>query len=86
MTTVASPVPTQLVSTPKKAKTQKKNISKPKTSSNHPTYGDMIRKAVTELKKKKGSSRAAILKYILQHYKLGTNIDQVFFFINFLIN
>jgi hypothetical protein len=37
----------------------------------------MIRRAITELKEKKGSSRAAILKYILQHYKVGSNFVQV---------
>lgn len=77
MSSVVIPIPTQSISTLKKAKTQKKTVSKPKTPSSHPTYGDMIRKAVSELKEKKGSSRAAILKYILQNYKVGTNFVQV---------
>lgn len=80
MSTVAAPISAQpAVSTPKKSKAPKKTASKPKTPSSHPTYGDMIRKAVSELKEKKGSSRAAILKYILQHYKVGTNFVQVLF-------
>lgn len=37
----------------------------------------MIRRAITELKDKKGSSRAAILKYILQHFKVGENVVQI---------
>ncbi|EPB72184.1 linker histone H1 and H5 family protein [Ancylostoma ceylanicum] len=37
----------------------------------------MIRKAVAELKEKSGSSKAAILKYILQHYKLGDNVTKI---------
>jgi hypothetical protein len=37
----------------------------------------MIRRAITDLKDKKGSSRAAILKYILQHFKVGGNIIAV---------
>ena len=37
----------------------------------------MIKRAVTELKDKKGSSRAAILKFILTHFKVGENIVSV---------
>jgi len=37
----------------------------------------MIHKAITELKEKKGSSKQQILKYILQHFKVGGNILQV---------
>jgi hypothetical protein len=39
--------------------------------------GDMIRRAISDLKEKKGSSRAGVLKYILGHYKVGGNIIQV---------
>jgi histone H1/5 len=60
---------------PKPAKAPK--AKKAKTPSSHPTYGDMIRRAITDLKDKKGSSRAAILKYILQHNKVGENIVQI---------
>ncbi|KAJ1372904.1 hypothetical protein KIN20_035214 [Parelaphostrongylus tenuis] len=48
-----------------------------KKAPSHPTYSAMIRKAVTELKDKSGSSKAAILKYLLAHYKLGDNIAKV---------
>ena len=52
--------------------------AKPKSAvKSHPTYSDMIKKAVNELKEKKGSSRAAILKYILANYKVGNNFPQV---------
>ena len=37
----------------------------------------MIRKAITELKERGGSSRQAILKYLQTHYNLGTNMPQV---------
>ena len=37
----------------------------------------MIRKAITELKERGGSSRPAILKYLQTHYNLGTNMPQV---------
>lgn len=36
-----------------------------------------VRKAVSELKERKGSSRAAILKYICSHYKVGDEITKV---------
>uniref|UniRef100_A0A183V9Z3 Putative histone H1.6 n=2 Tax=Toxocara canis TaxID=6265 RepID=A0A183V9Z3_TOXCA len=49
----------------------------PKTPASHPAYGDMVKAAVVALKEKKGSSRAAILKYILQHYKVGDNLTAV---------
>ena len=37
----------------------------------------MIRKALAEMKEKKGASRPAILKYIMSHYKLGENAVKV---------
>uniref|UniRef100_A0A915DZC0 H15 domain-containing protein n=1 Tax=Ditylenchus dipsaci TaxID=166011 RepID=A0A915DZC0_9BILA len=63
------------VAKPKAPKTPK--VAKPKVPSSHPVYGEMIKKAVGELKEHKGSSRAAILKYILQHYKVGDNIIKI---------
>lgn len=54
-----------------KAKAPKSpKIKKPKVPSSHPTYGDMVKRAITELKNKNGSSRAVILKYILQNFKV----------------
>ncbi|MFH4976419.1 hypothetical protein AB6A40_003128 [Gnathostoma spinigerum] len=50
---------------------------KERKTSPHPTYNDMIKAAIIELKEKKGSSRAAILKYILQTYKLGDNLSMI---------
>ncbi|KAI1709108.1 linker histone h1 and h5 family domain-containing protein [Ditylenchus destructor] len=63
------------VAKPKAPKAPK--VAKPKVPSSHPAYGDMTKKAITELKEHKGSSRAAILKYILQHYKVGDNIVKI---------
>uniref|UniRef100_F1L351 Histone H1.X n=1 Tax=Ascaris suum TaxID=6253 RepID=F1L351_ASCSU len=57
-----------------------KKASKPKSAkvvASHPTYSVMIKAALVALKDHKGSSRAAILKYILQHYKVGDNINKV---------
>ncbi|CAI4231011.1 unnamed protein product [Auanema sp. JU1783] len=60
------------------------NASKPKVSkakiavkSLHPSYLDMIKKAIGELKGKSGSSKPAILKYVLANFQVGDNIIQV---------
>ena len=45
----------------------------PKTASAHPPYLDMIVAAITALKERGGSSRQAILKYILANYNVGTD-------------
>uniref|UniRef100_A0A0K0CTY4 H15 domain-containing protein n=1 Tax=Angiostrongylus cantonensis TaxID=6313 RepID=A0A0K0CTY4_ANGCA len=62
-------------SSPKVAKASKPKAAKKAPS--HPTYSAMIRKAVSELKDKSGSSKAAILKFMLSHYKLGDNVTKV---------
>ena len=62
---------------PKKA-TKAKAAAAPRS---HPVYADMVKRAITELKEKKGSSRAAILKYIVTHYKVGENLIQVSIYI-----
>ena len=41
----------------------------------HPKYVDMIKAALVNLKDRKGTSRQAILKYIKEHYKVGSNVD-----------
>lgn len=45
--------------------------SKAKKPADHPKYSEMIKAAVAALKERGGSSRQAILKYIVSHYKLG---------------
>lgn len=70
---------------PKAAKPVKKASKSKDAQKSHPAYADMIKKAITELKEKKGSSRAAILKYILRHYNLGENGYQVSFFTFILV-
>ena len=49
----------------------KRSPSKAKKPASHPKYADMVRAAVTALKERNGSSRQAILKYIMTHYNLG---------------
>lgn len=77
---LATPAPAPVKrSTPKKAgikspKAKAARIFKtriPKVAGSHPPYGDMVSKAIKELKERKGSSRAAVLKYICSHYKVG---------------
>ena len=46
-------------------------------STDHPKYSEMIAAAIVALKEKKGSSRRAILKYIMTHYNVGTDEVQV---------
>ena len=50
-----------------------KKASKPKVPAAHPKYSVMIAEAITALKERGGSSRAAVLKYILKNFKVGTN-------------
>ena len=61
----AAAAPTQKVKTPKK------KTSKPKTPASHPKYSQMIKAAVVALKEKSGSSRQAILHYIVKNYKVA---------------
>merc|ERR1719481_1722422 len=49
----------------------KKAPKKPKVPAAHPPYGAMIVAAIKELKERTGSSRQAVLKYILAKYKVG---------------
>merc|ERR1719479_682298 len=56
---------------PKAAKAKK--VAKPKKAATHPTYAVMAAAAIAALKDRKGSSRQAILKYIMANYNLGTS-------------
>ena len=37
----------------------------------HPPYADMVKKAIRELKERKGSSRQAVIKYIRANFKIS---------------
>jgi len=54
-------------------KTPKKKVTKPKKPADHPAYSIMVKDAVTSLKERGGSSRQALLKYIMANYKVGDN-------------
>jgi len=42
-------------------------------SSSHPKYSAMIKQALTQLNDRNGTSKAAILKYIVANYKIAPN-------------
>lgn len=52
-------------------KAAKKKASKPKKPSSHPKYSEMIKQAITCLKERGGSSRQALLKYIVANFNVG---------------
>ena len=54
----------------KKSATPAKSTKKAAAPS-HPSYKSMITKAIKDLNEKGGSSKAAIVKYIESHYKVG---------------
>ena len=58
---------------PAAASPAKKRVSKPKAPAAHPTYLVMTQAAIAALKERNGSSRQAILKYIMANYKVGPN-------------
>ena len=48
---------------------KKKVAAKPKKPAAHPKYSEMVGKAIAALKERGGSSRQAILKYIMANSK-----------------
>jgi len=67
-TAPVSSVQNVTATTPKKAK--KSTKGKSTHAASHPKYSDMIKAALKALNERGGSSRAAILKYVLAHYSL----------------
>ena len=47
-----------------------KKATKPKKAATHPPFKSMVKAAIVALKEKKGSSRQAIVKYVMANYKL----------------
>merc|ERR1711942_627482 len=58
----AAPAPVKVV--------KEKKAAKPKEAATHPSYNAMIKEAIAALKEKGGSSRQAILKYIIKTHKI----------------
>jgi len=67
-TAPVSSVQSVTATTPKKQK--KSTKGKSTHAASHPKYSDMIKAALKALNERGGSSRAAILKYVLAHYSL----------------
>ncbi|VDM55323.1 unnamed protein product [Angiostrongylus costaricensis] len=57
--------------------TKPKGEKKARTIASHPVYGTMIKSAIKELKDRKGASKRAILKFIVQKYKVGESEKQI---------
>jgi len=55
----------------------KKTDAKPKKPTLHPKYSEMVKSAIAVQKERGGSSRQAILKYIMANYKLGGDAKSV---------
>ena len=54
------------------------------TKTGNPTYVKMVTAAITELKERNGSSRQAILKYIMAKYKVIDKRIKTSIFIEFI--
>merc|ERR1712141_908711 len=74
MSDTAAPAPAKAAP---KAAPKKKVAAKPKVPPAHPKYSEMIKQAVTALKERGGSSRQAILKYIMKNFKVGNDESKV---------
>ncbi|ROT64817.1 putative late histone H1-like [Penaeus vannamei] len=61
----------EVAAAPAKAAPKAAKAKKPAAKPTHPKYSVMIAAAVKALKERTGSSRQAILKYILANYKVG---------------
>nr|CDJ85474.1 Histone H1 H5 domain containing protein [Haemonchus contortus] len=60
--------PTDLATRPKDSRRQPRA---------HPPYTKMVQKAIAELNEKSGSSKSAIVRYLIQNYQLGDNVSKI---------
>ena len=61
----------------KMSTTPAKKTTKPKKVAAHPKYSDMVKTAVGSLKERGGSSRQALLKYIMANFNVGSDAKSV---------
>ncbi|KHJ46627.1 linker histone H1 and H5 family protein [Trichuris suis] len=73
----ASPAPTKKATAGTKKPAKPRGPAKPKATSSHPAYSDMVVTALRTLKEHGGSSRQALLKYIMANYKVGTDTKMI---------
>ena len=75
------PAPKKVAAAPSSPKAKptaaKKSSSGTSSSSSHPTYNDMVVAAIESLKERTGSSRVAILRYIMKNYNIGADESSV---------
>jgi len=62
---------------PAPVKSPRKKAAKAKKPANHPKYSEMIKQAIGALKERGGSSRQAILKYIIKTFNVGKDEKSV---------
>jgi histone H1/5 len=56
---------------------KKKVAAKPQKPAAHPKYSEMVGKAIAALKERGGSSRQAILKYVMANFNVGKDAKTV---------
>jgi len=62
----------EVTTAPKKvAGTKKATAKKPHVAPDHPKYSEMVKQALAALKERGGSSRQAVLKYIMANFNVG---------------
>ena len=61
----------------KASRPKPRNLKKPAQRIEHPKYREMITSAICTLNDRKGSSRQAILKYIVAHYNVGSETKKI---------
>ena len=69
-----APAPVAQAKAPAKKAAKPRKPAKP---ADHPKYNAMIAAAITSLKERGGSSRQAVLKYILANYKVGNEVAKI---------
>jgi len=71
MAETAAAVPASPPKSPKKKMTAGKKKTGSKAPANHPPYQSMTKNAIKTMKEMKGSSRQAILKFLMANYQVG---------------
>ena len=66
-------MPATAASPPKPKAAKPKKAVKPKAPASHPPYIAMVKAAIAALKERNGSSRQAIVKYVMANYKVGND-------------
>lgn len=66
----SAPTPANANASPKKKTTTKTPKAKSSNVASHPKYSEMVKAALKALNERSGSSRAAILKFVLANYSL----------------